>query len=40
VFIQTKEGVFTGPGELGESTARFVQGWMKTYLEFVARHAG
>jgi chromate reductase len=40
VFIQTKEGVFTGPGELGESTARFVQGWMKAYLEFVARHAG
>jgi chromate reductase len=39
VFIHAKEGVFTGPGKLGESTGKFVQGWMKTYLEFVARHA-
>jgi len=39
VFIHAREGVFTGPGKLGESTARFVQGWLKTYLEFVARHA-
>ena len=40
VFIQAKEGVFTGPGTLGGSTAAFMQGWLKTYLEFVARHGG
>jgi len=39
VFIHAKEGVFVGPGKLGESTAKFVQGWLKTYLEFVQRHA-
>ena len=39
VFIQTKEGVFDGAGKLGESTAKFVQGWMSAYLAFVARHA-
>jgi len=40
VFIQAKEGVFAGPGKLGDSAQQFVQGWMKTYLEFVRRHAG
>ncbi|MFL6681953.1 MAG: NADPH-dependent FMN reductase, partial [Burkholderiaceae bacterium] len=39
VFIHAKEGVFAGPGKLGESAAGFVQGWLKVYLEFVARHA-
>ena len=40
VFIHAKEGVFEGPCKLSESTAKFVQGWLKTYLEFVARHGG
>ena len=40
VFIHAKEGVFVAPGKLGESTAKFVQGWLTTYLEFVARHGG
>jgi len=40
VFIQAKDGVFAGPGKLGESTGKFIQGWMQTYLEFVRRHAG
>ncbi|MBW8780008.1 MAG: NAD(P)H-dependent oxidoreductase [Burkholderiales bacterium] len=39
VFIHAKEGVFAGPGKLGESAASFVQGWLKAYLEFVGRHA-
>jgi len=39
-FIQAKEGVFAGPGKLGESAGKFVQEWMKTYLDFVRRHAG
>jgi chromate reductase len=38
VFIQVKEGVFAGPGKLGESTHKFLQGWMTAYLEFVGRH--
>jgi len=40
VFIHAKEGVFEGDGKLSESTSKFVQGWLKTYLEFVARHGG
>ena len=40
VFIHVKEGVFVEPGKLGESTGKFLQGWMTTYLEFVRRHGG
>ena len=39
VFIQHKDGVFEGDGRLGASTAKFVKGWMDTYLAFVKRHA-
>lgn len=38
VFIQHKDGLFTGPGKLNESTEKFVKGWMDTYLAFVKRH--
>jgi chromate reductase, NAD(P)H dehydrogenase (quinone) len=38
VFIQHKEGLFAGPGKLGESSAKFMQGWMDAYLAFVKRH--
>ena len=38
VFIQQKEGLFEGPGKLGGSAAKFVQGWMGAYLAFVKRH--
>jgi chromate reductase, NAD(P)H dehydrogenase (quinone) len=37
-FIQNKEGLFDGAGKLGESSAKFVQGWMDAYLAFVKRH--
>ena len=40
VFIQHKDGLFAGPGKLGESATKFMQGWMDTYLAFVKRHAG
>ena len=40
VFIQAKEGVFDGAGKLGESTTKFVHGWLTTYLAFVQRHRG
>ena len=39
VFIQHKDGLFTGPGKLNESTEKFVKGWLDTYLAFVKRHA-
>jgi chromate reductase, NAD(P)H dehydrogenase (quinone) len=39
VFIQNKEGLFAGDGKLGESTAKFVKGWMDAYLAFVKRHS-
>ena len=39
VFIQNKEGLFAGDGKLGESTAKFMQGWMDAYVAFVKRHA-
>jgi chromate reductase, NAD(P)H dehydrogenase (quinone) len=38
VFIQNKDGLFAGPGRLGEATATFMQGWMDAYLVFVKRH--
>jgi len=40
VFIQHKEGVFTGPGQLGESAGKFMKTWMDAYLAFVERHGG
>jgi chromate reductase len=39
IFIQHKEGLFTGDGKLADSTAKLMQGWMDTYLAFVKRHA-
>jgi len=38
VFIQHKEGLFAAPGKLGESSEKFMQGWMDAYLAFVRRH--
>jgi chromate reductase len=38
VFIQNKDGLFTGEGKLGESSAKFVKGWMDAYMAFVKRH--
>jgi chromate reductase len=40
VFLQHKEGLFDASGKFGESTAKFMQGWMAAYLAFVKRHAG
>ena len=39
VFIQHKEGLFGADGKLGESSAKFVKGWMDAYLAFVKRHS-
>ncbi len=38
-FIHAKEGVFEPSGELGESTAKFVKGWLDAYLAFAKRFA-
>ena len=37
-FIQHKPGLFDADGRLGESSAKFVKGWMDAYLAFVKRH--
>ena len=39
IFIQNKEGLYTAPGKLNESTEKLMKGWMDTYLAFVKRHA-
>ena len=39
VFIHVKEGVFVEPGKLGESTGKFLQGWMDKYVAWVKSHA-
>ena len=38
VFIQHKEGLFDADGKLGESSKKFMQGWMDAYVGFVKRH--
>jgi chromate reductase, NAD(P)H dehydrogenase (quinone) len=36
-FVHAKEGVFEASGELSESTAKFVKGWLDAYLAFAKR---
>jgi chromate reductase len=38
VFIQHKEGLFDDAGNFGESSRKFLQGWMDAYVAFVKRH--
>jgi chromate reductase len=38
VFIQAKEGLFDMSGKLGEQSAKFLQGWMDAYVEWVKDH--
>jgi chromate reductase len=38
VFIQNKEGLFTGDDEIGEASRAFLQGWMEQYVAWVKKH--
>ena len=39
-FIHAKEGLFDEAGNLGESSKKFLQGWMDHYVAWVKQHAG
>ncbi len=38
-FIQAKEGLFDGAGNIGEASLKFMQSWMDQYVAWVKKHA-
>lgn len=40
IFIQMKEGLFDGSGNIGPNSKDFLQGWMDRYIAWVKQHAG
>ena len=38
-FIQAKEGLFDGAGNIGSESSKFLQGWMDKYVAWVKKHA-
>ena len=38
-FIHAKEGLFDEAGNIGESSRKFLQGWMDHYVAWVKQHA-
>lgn len=38
-FIQWKDGLIGGAGEIGKQSRKFVRGWMDRYVEWVKRYA-
>jgi len=38
-FIQAKEGLFDGAGNIGAASHGFLQGWMDKYVAWVKQHA-
>lgn len=38
-FIQAKEGLFDQDGDIGESSRKFLQGWMDQYVAWIRKHA-
>ena len=40
VFIQAKEGLFDGAGNIGEGSRKFLSGWMDRYVAWIKKHAG
>ena len=39
MFIQAKDGLFDGAGNIGEGSQKFAQGWMDQYVAWVKSHA-
>ncbi len=39
-FIHAKEELFDAAGNIGESSKKFLQGWMDKYVAWVKKHAG
>jgi chromate reductase len=40
VFIQAKDGLFDGHGNIGSSSKQLLQNWMDQYVAWVKKHAG
>lgn len=40
VFLQAKDGLFDESGDIGESSKKFLQGWMDAYVAWVKKQAG
>ena len=38
VFLQAKEGLFDGSGNIGEGSRKFLQSWMDRYVAWVGKH--
>jgi chromate reductase len=38
-FIQAKDGLFDGAGNIGAGSKKFLQGWMDQYVAWVKKHA-
>ncbi|MEO8155485.1 MAG: NAD(P)H-dependent oxidoreductase [Rhizobacter sp.] len=38
-FVQAKEDLFDSEGNIGESSKKFLQTWMNTYVAWVTKHA-
>jgi chromate reductase len=38
-FIHAKEGLFNPDGRIGETSRKFLQGWMDKYVAWVRKHA-
>ena len=38
VFLQAKEGLFDGSGDIGEGSRKFLQSWMDRYVAWVGKH--
>jgi chromate reductase len=38
-FIHAKEGLFSPDGSIGETSKKFLQGWMDQYVAWVRKHA-
>ncbi len=39
-FVQAKDGLFDGAGNIGPDSRAFLQGWMDRYVAWVKAHAG
>jgi len=39
-YIQAKEGLFDGAGDIGAASRKFLQKWMDQYVAWVKKHAG
>jgi len=39
-FMQVKDGLFDGAGNIGADNKKFLQNWMDQYVAWVKKHAG